>query len=199
MNPCLLLSVLLALVTVSASSCKETKSMSNLKGKKVAMVIAHNGFRDEEFARPFEYLTRAGAQVEVASSSRGTARGMLGATVTAPLLVSEVIASNVDAVIFVGGGGASEYFNNNDALALARAAAAGNKVVAAICIAPAILANAGLLKGRRATCYPTQAGALKRNGATVIEQGVVRDGRIVTADGPESAAEFARTVAEALE
>jgi putative intracellular protease/amidase len=54
-------------------------------------------------------------------------------------------------------------------------------------------------KGRQATCYPSQAGTLKRGGAVVLEQRVVKDGRMITADGPESAAAFARVVAEALE
>ena len=198
MKQCMMLVLAVALLS-SFTACKEEKVMNSLKGKKVVMVIAHREFRDEEFAEPLNVLTKAGAEVTVASSALDPALGMLGKTAPVNLLVSDIVVSNYDAVIFVGGGGAREYFNDVVAHEIARQTVAQGKLLAAICIAPATLANAGVLKGKQATCFASVAGVLKKGGATVLDQGVVRDGRLVTADGPESAAAFARTVAEALE
>lgn len=181
------------------TACREGNDMSALKGRKVVAIIAHRDFRDEEFAEPFDRLTRAGAAVSVASSAVEPAVGMLGRKVAVNLLVSDIAVSNYDAIIFVGGGGAREYFDNAVAHEIARQAVARGKLLAAICIAPATLANAGVLKGKQATCFPSVAGILKKGGATVLEQGVVQDGRLITADGPESAAAFARKVSEALQ
>ncbi len=106
----------------------------------VLMVIASRDFRDEEYARPREILESAGYTVIVASRSRETARGMLGMRVQPDLLLSEACAADYDAVVFVGGSGAQTYWDDPEAHRLAREAASGGKVVAAICIAPVILA-----------------------------------------------------------
>ena len=192
--------VMLSVILLSSfAACKEEKVMNSLKGKKVVMIIAHRDFRDEEFAEPFNRLTQAGVSVGVASSALDPALGMLGKKVPVDLLISNVVVSNYDAVIFVGGGGAREYFNDAVAHQIARQTVEQGKLLAAICIAPATLANAGVLRGKQATCFSTVAGVLKKGGAIVLDQGVVRDGRIITADGPASAGDFARKVAEALE
>jgi len=71
-------------------------------------------------------------------------------------------------------------------------------VVGAICIAPGILARAGILKGRKATVFPSEIEALKRNGAFYTALPVVIDGRIVTASGPEAAEEFGKALVKTL-
>lgn len=172
--------------------------MGDLSGKKVAMIIASKNFRDEEFNEPYNLLGQKGAEVTVASSSLGTRKGMLGGTAKATVLVRDVKAADYDAVIFVGGSGSSEYFSDPVAHQIAKDAAAGGKVLCAICIAPSTLANAGLLKGKRATCYPSEKGNLTAKGAQVTATPVVRDGRIITAEGPGAAVEFAKAIAEAL-
>ena len=169
-----------------------------LTGKKVVMVIASSNFRDEEFQEPFTVLQSRGVQVTVASSSLAPARGMLGATLKPDVLLDSVNAADYDAVIFVGGLGASEYFNSPSAHKLALDAASATKVIGAICIASSILANAGVLKGRQATSYPSESANLKAKGARFTGATVTRDGKIVTADGPRSARAFANRIVEAL-
>ena len=123
---------------------------------------------------------------------------MLGARVKPQVLLSDVSAEDFDAVVFVGGSGASVYFDDPTAHALARAAADGRKVLAAICIAPSTLANAGLLAGKRATCWSSEAANLKAKGAHYTGSPVERDGLIITGQGPQAARQFASALVDAL-
>ena len=172
--------------------------MQDLTGMDVLMVVASRNFRDEEYREPAEALAHAKAGIVVASSSRDVCQGMLGHTVTPELLLSDVDVSNYSAVIFVGGSGASEYFDNPTAHQIAQDTVAQGKLLGAICIAPSTLANAGVLKGKKATCYSSERKNLKTKGAKLVDEPVVRDGDLITADGPDSAHAFGRAVCEAL-
>ncbi|MBU1153352.1 DJ-1/PfpI family protein [bacterium] len=107
-------------------------------------------------------------------------------------------AANYDAIVFVGGGGSSEYWNNPAAHKIAKEMAVMGKVVGAICIAPVILANAGILNGKKATVFPSEIERLKAKGAIYTCAGVEIDGRIITANGPQSAALFGEAIVAAL-
>ncbi len=172
--------------------------IAELQGKRVVMVIGHRDFRDEELLKPKALLEKAGALVIVASSSLEPAEGMLGANVKPDMLVTEVDSKEYDAVIFVGGPGAKEYWDSNTAHGLSRQAAEQGKVVAAICLAPVTLANAGLLEGRRATVWRTESGRLRAQGASYTGADVEVDGRLITANGPEAAERFGAAIAKAL-
>ena len=89
-------------------------------------------------------------------------------------------------------------YANADALRIAEEAAAGGKVLAAICLAPVILANAGLLAGKQATVAGTEAAALEGAGATYTGPGVTVDGRLVTANAPKASRRFGQTIAQLL-
>ena len=172
--------------------------MGTLNGKKALLVIASQNFRDEEYAEPRKALEAVGAAVTVACSKLGTARGMLGAAAKPDILLADAQASDYDAVVFIGGSGANEYWESPTAHALARSAAAAGKLVAAICIAPVTLARAGLLKGKRATVYPSCEGDLAAGGATVTKGPVERDGKLITGVGPQAAGAFGKALVEAL-
>lgn len=203
--------VCIALGLLALATCRPTPILAPVpaaptappaavKGE-VLMVIAPQGFRDEEYARPREVLESAGYAVTVASRSRETARGMLGMRVRPDLLLSEARAADYDAVVFVGGSGAQTYWDDPEAHRLAQEAANGGKVVAAICIAPVILARAGVLEGKQATVFdpPSLCAELTAHGATCTGASVQRDGRTVTASGPQAAEDFARSILAALE
>ncbi|MEM7822062.1 MAG: DJ-1/PfpI family protein [Candidatus Aenigmatarchaeota archaeon] len=180
------------------AGCVEKESMPNLEGKKVLMIVAPNNFRDEELLKPKEILEKAKAEVKIASKSVATARGMLGASVSVDLDLSEVEVKSYDAVIFVGGTGAQVYFDDPTALKIAKEAYEQRKIVGAICIAPSILANAGILEGKRATAWPSEVSNLEARGAKYTGELVTVDGNIITAKGPEAASQFGRAIAEAL-
>lgn len=170
----------------------------NLNGKKVLMIIASDKFRDEEYHQPRQILERGGAEITVASSSLGLAKGMLGATARPDILLKDVIVDNYDAILFIGGSGSSEYWNDKIAHSIIKEAVAKNKVLGAICIAPTTLANAGVLQGKRVTAFSSEKAKLKDKGANYTGADCEVDGKIITANGPSSATKFGQKIAEAL-
>lgn len=166
--------------------------------KKVLMVIAPDGFRDEEYKEPRRILESKGCAVTVASTHTRPAKGMLGLMVTPDATLEQVRAADFDLVVFVGGYGAEAYYDDPQAHRLASDAAKAGRPLGAICVAPTILANAGLLHGKQATVWESQAKALIAKGATYTKAPVQRDGSIVTADGPTSAAQFGEELARVL-
>ncbi|GAB5046819.1 DJ-1/PfpI family protein [Thermodesulfovibrio sp. TK110] len=168
------------------------------KNKSILMIIASQNFRDEELLKPKEIFEKRGFKVTIASSSLNTATGMLGAKITPNLLINKVNVKDYDAVVFVGGTGATEYFNNPVALKIAQETIKQNKVLAAICIAPRILAEAGVLQNRKSTVWSSEASALKRKGAIYTGEDVTVDGKVVTASGPHAAEAFATAILKLL-
>ncbi len=167
-------------------------------GKKAVMIIAHNEFRDEELQCPKAILEDAGITVTVASTTKNSVRGMLGAMVKPDVLLKDVRVEDYDAVIFVGGSGATEYWDDPVAHALARASCGSGKVLGAICIAPVTLARSGVLNGKRATVWVSEASELKAAKAGYTARPVEKDGRIITASGPSAAKEFGEELVKAL-
>jgi protease I len=168
-------------------------------GKKVLMVVAPENFRDEELFDTRSQLEDAGIEVRIASTKKGTVRGMLGGTVRPDFTLDEVKVEDWDAIVFVGGTGCQVYFDNEEVLSLAKTAAEQGKKVCAICIAPVILANAGLLENRKATVWDgVFKEMLENKGAKYVNKSVVVDENIITANGPEAAKEFGRTIAKRL-
>lgn len=166
--------------------------------KTVLMVIAPETFRDEEYAHPKEVLESRGATIVTASTQASTCTGKLGMTVEATLAVSEADALDYDAVVFVGGAGAKVFFDDPFAHALARAARRSKRVLGAICIAPSILARAGLLHGWPVSAFESQKEDLVEHGALWTGEPVTVVGHVITANGPEAAYDFGLALADAL-
>ncbi|UWG95818.1 DJ-1/PfpI family protein [Dehalobacter sp. DCM] len=165
---------------------------------KVLFVVAPQQFRDEELFYPREALEKCGHEISVASNKLGLCHGTLGGCVNADLLLKDAVAVDYDAVIFVGGGGSEVYFQDPDALKLAMKMVIDGKITAAICIAPVILANAGLLNGRKATVFESEINTIQNKGASYSGPGVAQDGNIITADSPNSALQFGEKLCEVL-
>lgn len=168
--------------------------------KTVVLVIAEKIFRDEEYQVPKEILIKAGIKVITASTTTGEAIGKLGLKIKPDILVGQIDTDKLDALIFIGGGGASQYFNDPLGHRLAKEAAKKGKVYGAICIAPIILANAGLLKGKNATVFSSADGieALKKGGAHYTGSDVEIDGSLITGCGPEAATKFGEALVKML-
>lgn len=166
--------------------------------KKAVMIIAFEGFRDEEYDVPKKTLEKAGIEVTTASSKMGAAQGKLGMSAKVDITLEQVNVPDYDAVVFVGGPGSYDYFDDPTAQGIAGDAIKEQKILAAICSAPSILANAGLLKGVKATCFPEEADNLKNKGARYSPAGLEVDGKIITADGPAHAKQFGEALVKAL-
>lgn len=182
---------------VSAERQKKEEAVSG-EGKKAVMIIAQNGFRDEELKEPSEILKQKGIKVTIASSSLDPAKGMLGASAKPEILLSELKVEDYDAVIFVGGVGAKQYWDDPTAHRIAREALKKKKVLGAICIAPVILANAGVLSGKKVTVWESEAIRIKGKGATYTSKPVEIDGKLVTGSGPKAARQFGQAIAKLL-
>lgn len=169
---------------------------------KLLLVIAPEQFRDEELDIPKKAFEEAGIDVDIASTAAGTCTGMLGAVAEAGMTFDEVDPDDYAGIVVVGGAGSQDYLWGSKKLqALVRAFFEEGKVVAAICLAPVVLARAGILSGRQATVYPSPAAVaeMKKAGANLLEIPVVADMQVVTANGPTAAAQFADTIITKLE
>ena len=167
---------------------------------KVLMIVAQEGFRDEELLVPKEILEKAGHTIKVASVTRAKATGSLGASVMPDMAAYEANPEYFDAIVIVGGPGSPSLAKSKEVVELVENAYRKGRIVSAICLGPMTLAAAGVLSGKRATVFPSIDGieALKDGGASYREEPVVVDGRVITADSPQSAGEFGNTIAEKL-
>lgn len=182
---------------------EEIMSLEVSTQKKAVMVIAFQGFQDFEYSETRRVLEEAGIKIIVASSLKGEAQGKLGQKVTVDVIVDEVVPEEFDALVFIGGPGALEYVDNLSVHQLIQQTVNKDKVLAAICIAPEILAKAGVLKEKKATVWTSSIDQspiefLENEGAEYVDETVVVDGKIITGNGPEAANEFGQKIVEAL-
>lgn len=168
------------------------------EGKKAIFIIAAKNFQDDEYVDPMMVLEDSGVSVTVASTTTEEVTGTDGLTAIPDVLISEVKAEDYDAIVFIGGSGAAQYLDDPAAHKLAQDAVTKNKVLGAICLAPRILTNAGVLKGKKATVYPSEQEKLKEAGVNYTGKPVEQDGKIITADGPSSAEDFGRRIVSSL-
>ena len=165
--------------------------------KKVVLVIASDNFRDEELINTQKELEKKGIKTIIASSKLTESHGVMGIKNVKPeILISKININDYDGIAFIGGIGAKEYWNDPTAHKLAKDAYAKGKIVAAICIAPVILANAGLLEGKHFNVWLSEIETIKAKGGLHSSQPVVIDGNIITGNGPDAAAEFGQKIAE---
>jgi len=168
--------------------------------KHALFIIAPENFRDEELFVPQKILEENGIKTTIASREPGICRGSLGNKVEAVIGLNQINAEDFEAIIFVGGGGSQIFRDDLSAHLIARKAIEKNKILAAICAGPTILAAAGILKNKKATVFPDQnlEKILIENGANLSKESVTVDGNLITADGPDSAAKFGKTILEKL-
>ncbi|MHC1781374.1 MAG: DJ-1/PfpI family protein [Anaerolineaceae bacterium] len=165
---------------------------------KILMIIPSERFRDEELFHTREELKKTGYTIQIASTRIGSCPGSRGGQAEASLILDQVIADEFEAVVFVGGGGSKLLYNNLAAQSIARDMCQQGKVVAAICLAPVILANAGLLNNKKVTVAGTEAKTVEALGATYMGPGVFVDGNIVTANAPKASRLFGKAIVETI-
>lgn len=176
--------------------------MSN-PSKKILMIIAPDQFRDEELLVPRKAFTEQGWQVDTVSTRTGEINGMLGAVEPVTLDLNhaktQTEQQNYDAVVVVGGMGSPEYLWNNSQLhQILKTLDQQGRIIASICLSGAVLAKVGLLTGKKATVWemPESLATFKENGVNYTGDPVTEDGRFITANGPDAAADFAKAVIE---
>lgn len=162
------------------------------------MIIPSERFRDEELFVTKKELEKGGHSIVIASTKKGIIHGSRGGSAISEAEIKGINTNKYDAVCFVGGGGSKLLFNNQDAIRIAREMNKQRKIVSAICLAPVILANAGILKGKKATVSGTESKTIEAKGAKYTGPGVTVDGNIVTGNAPKASTLFGQKIGESL-
>ena len=162
-------------------------------------VLLAEGFEEVEALTPVDLLRRAGVETRLVGVTGETVCGARGIRVVTDLPMDDIDLAQADMIVLPGGmPGTTNLYADKRVTSAVRAMYEAEKYVAAICAAPSvILGGMGLLKGRRATCYP---GMEDEMGSAVVRQGqhVVVDGHIITAEAAGSAFEFGLKLVEIL-
>lgn len=178
-------------------------SSSNLVGRTIA-ILATDGFEQSELTEPKRLLEQAGAKTVViapggASQIKGWSKQNWGDAVQVDVALKDAKANDYDALVLPGG------VMNPDKLRLEPAAIAlikafddGGKPVAAICHGPWTLIDAGLVRNRKVTSWPSLRKDLENAGAHWQDSEVVRDGQLITSRKPDDIPAFTAAVVDAL-
>lgn len=161
---------------------------------KRVLCILGTGFEEIEAVTPVDLLRRAGVEVVMAGVSATEVTGKCGITVATDALLSSVPGDDFDALILPGGPAVEELRKNAEVIDLIRRFHSGGKLIAAICAAPLLLRDAGLIDGKRVTAHFSTAGELPGNTG----EKVVYDGEFLTSRGAGTAVEFGLALIEAL-
>ncbi len=163
---------------------------------KVLVPLA-DGCEELEAVTIIDLLRRAGIEVVVAGLKAGVVKASRGVQLVPDVTLERALADEYDMVVLPGGmPGASHLKDDVRIIDLLKKMASAGKYTAAICAAPMVLAEAGLLHGKQATGYPGVLDSLA--DVTLRAEAVVRGGAVLTSRGPGTAMDFALTLVETL-
>lgn len=190
----------------------------NCKGKKIAIVVAHE-FEDVELLYPIIRLSEEGAEIYVVPVQEGLhprpfldkkpVTGRFGHTVPLPIMeegklysvigLEDISLDNFDCLLFPGGYSPDALRLHEATLNLVRKFHEKGKLLAAICHGPWILISAGIMSGKRATGYAAVRDDLRNAGAEFVDVPAVRDGNIITGRVPDDLTDFCLEIINALQ
>lgn len=170
-------------------------------GAKMVRVIVFlaPGFEEIETSTIVDVLRRSAVEVTVVGLNPGATQGGHGMRFLPDKQIEEIHVRDFDAVICPGGNpGYQNLRRDQRVIAMIKDAFNSNKLIAAICAAPAVLSDAGILKGKRCTIYPGMEDELRKGGGNPATDLVVEDGNVITSQGPATALHFALKLTERL-
>jgi len=176
--------------------------MERLKGKTIAMVVT-DGYEESELLEPKKALEAAGAKVHVIAPKSGPVRAMKhhewAGTIEADRTTAEAIAEDYDALVLPGGVMSPDQLRlDRDAIDFIRDMALAGKPLGAICHGPWTLIDAGAVKGRTMTSYPSLRADLTNAGAKWVDEEVVVDRGMVTSRKPDDLPAFCAKLVEEI-
>lgn len=151
-------------------------------------------YNEEEFFITKAFLEKNKFKSFTVSDAINMCEGSNGKKYKADLRIENVNVSNFAGIVLIGGIGAKEYWNNSKLHKILRDFNNNKKIIAAICIAPVILANAGILNGKSGTCFPDVKQDFDRSDIIYKDLSVVLDRNVITANGPRASFEFAESI-----
>ena len=168
------------------------------------LIVASDGFEEWELFGPRDILQGKGASVILAAPSmtpiQATVLDDPGRTIRPDLTVTQADAGDFDALILPGGVRNPDHLRlNGGAIALIRRFAEEGKPIGAICHGPWLLVEADLLRGRRATSWPSIRTDVRNAGAEWVDEAAVTDGNIVTSRNPDDVEAFTGAIIALIE
>lgn len=156
------------------------------------------GFEEIEALTVVDILRRANLEIETVSiSNNNIVKGSHNIEIKADKIFNEIDTSNIQMAILPGGmPGATNLYNHSGLKQLLLKLNDSNTLIAAICAAPFVLGQFGILKGKKAICYPGFEDKLI--DAKIVNENVVVDKNVITSKGPGTAIEFALKIVETL-
>jgi len=156
---------------------------------KSALFLLTNGFEELEFVAPYDILHRGGVKVQTASiSDKKEVVGSHNITVVADMLLSQI--EDFDLLVLPGGPGTDNLLKSDSVKKLLIKSYEACKQIAAICAAPKVLANAGIIRNCEATSFPATRPEVEPFCKRYLDVPVVVSGNIITSRGAGTAAEF---------
>tara|TARA_R110000850_G_scaffold23773_2_gene69957 strand:+ start:1788 stop:2372 length:585 start_codon:yes stop_codon:yes gene_type:complete len=176
------------------------QTMPNMENAKILIMSTH-GFEQSELEYPLEHLKKAGATVHVATLDGQPIKGWdekdWGNTVDADLKISDVKVDDYIALVLPGGQINPDLLRvEKDAVQLVRDFVTKDKIVAAICHAPWLLIEAGVIKGREATSYHSIRTDMENAGAKWEDSEIAIDNGIITSRSPKDLEAFVNKIIE---
>jgi len=173
---------------------------NTLQGKKVAILVT-DGFEQAELLEPRKALDDAGATTQVVSPKNGKVKGWdmkeWGKEVSVDVALDSANPEEFDALLLPGGVMNPDHLRmDSDAVEFVKQFVEDGKPIAAICHGPWTLIEAGGVRGRKMTSWPSLKTDLKNAGTNWVDQEVVRDGQFVTSRKPDDIPAFNREMIE---
>ncbi|WP_292485508.1 type 1 glutamine amidotransferase domain-containing protein [Methanohalobium sp.] len=163
-----------------------------------ALIISADGFEDLELFYPLNRLKEEGIDVKIVSMEKGTITGKHGYPAGVDLTFDEVNPDDFDMLVIPGGKAPEKVRLDEKAIEITKHFFDKNKPVASICHGAQILISAGVVKGRKATCYIGVRDDLKVSGANYEDKEVVVDGNLVTSRNPNDLYAFGREIVKMI-
>ena len=163
------------------------------------LVPLAEGCEELEAVTVIDLLRRAGVEVVTAGLGDGPVRASRGVVLLPDRTLDQVLGEEFDMIVLPGGLPGADHLDADPRIhTLLQRMAEQDRYTAAICAAPKVLLNAGLLDGHKATAYPGVIDGQMTADAQLLSDAVVTDGRVVTSRGPGTAMDFALTLIEQL-
>ncbi len=170
-----------------------------------AVIITGTGYEDVEVIHPYYGLKGAGFNVDVATVGGLDVKGFWGVPLSSLLKPDKPVATdtldekNYDVVVIPGGLVAPDKLRQQkEVLTFIKAMYRSKKLIASICHGPWVLISSGILKGMKATCYPSMIDDLTNAGAKYLDQEVVVDRNLITSRRPRDLSIFVKTIIDVL-
>src|SRR4051795_2094322 len=183
--------------------CLKEVAMPSIPNSRI-LIVATDGFEESELFGPREILQKRGAEGVLASLKRDPIQATIhddpGKTIRPDLTIDEANADDFDALILPGGVRNPDTLRlHGNVIDLIRAFDRQEKPIGAICHGPWLLVEAGLVRGRTATSWPSIWTDLRNAGANVVDEAAVTDGNIVTSRNPQDVEQFANALIRLVE